>query len=70
MIVTLAGVMLSVCFVACAAVVLATLSGVVRENEQGGHTAVSVSYAGAVLPAYYPKTVAAQPKYVGRHRRE
>lgn len=68
--ITFAGVVLSVCFVACVAAVLGTLSGVVRENEQGGRTAVSVSYAGAALPAYYPKTVAAQPKYRGRHRRE
>ena len=62
------GLVLGATFVVCAALILATLDGVVRENEQGGRTAVSVSYIGRELPSRYvkPPTPAA---YAGRHRR-
>lgn len=63
------GLVLGATFIACAALILATLDGVVRENEQGGHTAVSVSYIGRELPSRYlgpPRPVA----YTGRHRRD
>lgn len=62
------GLVLGATFLVCAAVILATLDGVVRENEQGGRTAVApVSYIGRELPSRYigpPKP----PVYEGRHR--
>lgn len=64
------GLVLGVTFVVCTALILATLGGVVRENEQGGRTAVApASYIGRELPSRYigpPKPTA----YAGRHRRD
>lgn len=66
---TLTGVVLTACLVACVAAVLFAIADVARDNEQGGRTAVAMpAYAMATLPAYYPKRGRA-PAYQGRHRR-
>jgi hypothetical protein len=62
---TMVGLVLAMCFVACAAVVLMGFAEVARETPQGGRTAVAPGW----VPADIPPAPRRQARYVGRHRR-
>lgn len=62
---TLAGLVLTACFVGCASVVLMAFADVARDTPQGGAVAVRDSRL-VLTPIGRP---AAPVRYVGRHRR-
>lgn len=59
------GLVLGMCFVACAAVVLMAFAEVARETPQGGRTAVAPGW----VPADIPAAPRRRTRTAGRHRR-